>query len=165
MFCFYPDLPNRWIILIVTHFKRSVLAISHQLQVASMIDPVTAFLKRANINLPAPISSCIVISTETPLSETTDKSGEISGKVLQHHNIPDPVSTASRVLNTLSCCSDLLASIDDADSNIKLLRIQSDLSQSLIITGKRVQWIQNQNGFRLLILLFRQSVCAFCYIE
>lgn len=129
----------KWFVLILTFQTDQYILIATDfksppdLQVASMIDPVTAFLKRANINLPAPISSCIVISTET-----RDKASEISGKVLQHHNIPDPVSTASRVLNTLSCCSDLLASIEDADSTIKLLRIQSDTSQSLILTGKRV---------------------------
>lgn len=97
-----------------------------------MIDPVSAFLKRANINLPGPISSSLVISTPSSPAGSADAT---TAKVLQYHNIPDPVAAASKVLSTLNCCSDLLTSIDYADSNIKLLRIQSETSHSLIITG------------------------------
>ncbi len=93
-----------------------------------MIDPVAAFLKRANVTLPAPVSSSLVLSTEHNSSRA---------KILQHHNISDPVTTASKILTTLNNCEDLLgASVESTGSpGVKFLRIQSEKTQSLIITG------------------------------
>jgi hypothetical protein len=93
-----------------------------------MIDPVAAFLKRANVTLPAPVSSSLVLSTEH---------NSTSAKILQYHNISDPVTTASKVLTTLNNCEDLLIASAEStgSSGVKLLRIQSEKTQSLIITG------------------------------
>lgn len=104
-----------------------------------MIDSISGFLKRANVSLPAPVSSFIVLSVgnnaSSNASTTTDKR---AAKVIQHHRISDPIAVASKVLSTLSSCEDLLTAVDD-DTDIKLLRLQSEATQSIIITGEFTQ--------------------------
>lgn len=120
-----------------------------------MIDPVAAFLKRTSITLPSPVSSSLVLSTEH----------SSSAKVIHYHNISDPVTTASKVLTTLNNCEDLLsASVElTGQPGVKLLRIQSEKTQSLIITGMLSPLLYSC-GISTNPGKYRPTVCSICDI-
>lgn len=105
---------------------------------SSASDKVNLFLAKANIKFSAPVSSYLLLSkpASSPEPDTTAAAASSARKayVIDHKNIKDILETSKQVLATVDACSHLCTAVNP-ESNLRLLRLQTDSSHSLIITG------------------------------
>lgn len=108
-------------------------------------DIVNEYLTKANIKLNAPISSYLLLSRNKPQQSpssslpSASNGSNISAEkvtVIDHKNIPNIVDTSKSIVSTVRTCSHLCSTIDP-ESFLKLLRFQTNTSQSLIITDQK----------------------------
>lgn len=116
-------------------------------------DLVADYLSKANIKLNAPVSSYLLLSrtitqpqslhssdpSRFPNSSHIDSqsfSGNEKATVIDSKNIPNIVDASKSLVATVRTCAHLCTTIDN-ESFLKLLRFQTNKSQSLVITDQK----------------------------
>lgn len=104
-------------------------------------DHISDFLSKAKINFTTPVTSFLLLSRDSQSLSSSSPSNDFNSikkekaYVIDHKNITDIVETSKKIITTVETCSGLCNTIDSG-SSLKLLRLQTDSSHSLIITGK-----------------------------
>lgn len=96
-------------------------------------EQVSDFLAKANIKFTTPVSSYLLLSRAANGPQTDNQKQQAT--VIDHKNCSNLIDISKSLIATVEVCSHLCTTIDK-ESELKLLRFQSNKSQSIIITGK-----------------------------
>lgn len=97
-------------------------------------EQVSDFLAKANIKFTTPVSSYLLLSRAANGPQTDNQKQQAT--VIDHKNCSNLIDISKSLIATVEVCSHLCTTIDK-ESELKLLRFQSNKSQSIIITDKK----------------------------